>query len=261
MSTAAPASTVKGRVDLDSTRNALEQLGLVHGAETLPELLNEAVRDNLAAHRFLDKLLAAELTRREERRIKTSLRLSGLPPGQTLGNFDWAFQPGIERAKIETLATCSWIREHATVLIQGPPGTGKTHLAVALGVKAVENGFSVAFYRLEDLLHAMKQDADVPPRRLRGKKYLKVSLLAVDEVGFQPMSRQEASLFFRLVSYRYQRGATLITTNKAVKDWPEILAGDEVMATALLDRLLHHCQVLNIKGRSYRLRELERLLK
>jgi DNA replication protein DnaC len=128
-------------------------------------------------------------------------------------------------------------------------------------VKAIENGFSVAFYRLEDLLHVLKQDTDVPPRRLRGKKYMKVSLLIVDEVGFQPLSRLEASLFFRLVSYRYQRGSTLITTNKAVKDWPEILAWDEVMATALLDRLLHRCHVLNIKGRSYRLRDLERMLK
>jgi len=253
--------TVQGKVDLDSTRAALEQLGLVHVAESLPQMLNEAVKENLAAHRFLDKLLAAEVGQREERRIKTSLKLSGLPPGQTLGNFDFSFQPGIERSKIETLSTCAWIREHATLLVVGPPGVGKTHLAVALGAKAVENGFSVAFYRLEDLLHAMKQDAEVPPRRLRGKKYLKVSLLIIDEVGFQPMTRQEASLFFRLVSYRYQRGSTLITTNKGVKDWPEILAGDEVMATAILDRLLHRCHVLAIRGRSYRLRELEKLMK
>jgi len=138
---------------------------------------------------------------------------------------------------------------------------GKTHLAISLGVKAVENGFGVAFFRLEDLLHALKRDAEIPPRRLKGKKYLKVSLLIVDEVGFQPMTRQEASLFFRMVSYRYGRGSTLITTNKSVKDWPEILAGDEVMATALLDRLLHRSYVLNIKGRSYRLKELERMLK
>jgi DNA replication protein DnaC len=141
------------------------------------------------------------------------------------------------------------------------PGVGKTHLAVALGVKAVENGFSVAFFRLDDLLHEMKKDADIAPQKLRRKKYLKVALLIVDEVGFQAMSRQEASLFFRVVSYRYRRGATLITTNKAIKDWPEILAGDEAMATALLDRLLHRSHVFNVKGRSYRLRDLERLLK
>jgi len=255
----APA-TPQGRVDLDGTRAALEQLGLAHTAETLPQLVSDAVKENLAVHRFLDKLLAAELGRREERRIRTSLLLSGLPTGQTLGNFDWSFQPGIEKPQVETLATCAWIREHATVLIQGPPGTGKTHLAVALGVKAVEHGFSVAFFRLEELLHAMKQHADVPPQRLKGKKYLKAALLVIDEIGFQPMTRQEANLFFRLVSYRYQRGSTLITTNKAVKDWPEILAGDEVMAAAILDRLLHRCHVLNIRGRSYRLRDLEKLL-
>lgn len=252
---------VKARVDLDATKGALEQLGLVHAAEQLPHLLNEAVKDDLAAHHFLDRLLAAEHTRREERRIKTSLRLSGLPTGQTLSDFDWSFQPSIDRKRVETLATCAWIQEHETVILAGPPGIGKTHLAVALGVKAVENGFSVAFYRLEDLMHAMKADADVPTRRLRQKKYLKVSLLIVDEVGFQPMTRQEASLFFRLVSHRYQRGATVITTNKAIKEWPEVLAGDEVMATALLDRLLHRCHVLSLRGRSYRLKELEKMLK
>jgi DNA replication protein DnaC len=125
----------------------------------------------------------------------------------------------------------------------------------------VENGFSVAFFRLDDLLHAMKQDAELSPQALRRKKYVNVALLIIDEMGFQPMSRQEASLLFRLVSFRYGRGSTLITTNKSVKDWPEILAGDEAMATALLDRLLHHCHALNIKGRSYRLRDLERMMK
>ena len=244
----------KGRVDLDRTRQSLEQLGLTHASEQLSELVNQAVKKNLSAHRFLDELLSCETANREERRIKTSLRLSGLPPGQTLGNFDYGFQPAVKKSRIETLATCEWIREYETVLLQGPPGVGKTHLAVALGVKAVENGFSVAFFRLDDLLHAMK------PKALRRKKYVNVAMLIIDEVGFQTMSRQEAGLFFRLVSSRYQRGATLITTNKSVKDWPEILAGDEVMATALLDRLLHRCHVLNIKGRSYRLRDLERAL-
>jgi DNA replication protein DnaC len=130
----------QGRVDLDATRAQLEQVGLVHAAERLAELVEESVKGNEPAHRFLDRLLAAESGEREMRRIRTSLRLSGLPPGLTLGGFDFAFQPSVEKSRVETLATCSWIREHATVLMQGPPGVGKTHLAVALGVKAVENG-------------------------------------------------------------------------------------------------------------------------
>jgi DNA replication protein DnaC len=259
--TAQAKSKVQGRVDLDRTREYLERLDMSYASDRVGELVTEAVKNKQPVHRFLDRVLKEELDRREESRIKTSLRLSGLPTGQTLDNFDFGFQPSIDRSRIETLATCEWIREHETVLLQGPPGVGKTHLAVALGVKAVQNGFSVAFFRLEDLLHALKADADVPSQKLRRKKYLKVALLIIDEVGFQPLDRQEASLLFRLVSYRYQRSSTLITTNKAVKGWAEVLANDVVMTTALLDRLLHHCHVLNIKGRSYRLRDLEKLMK
>jgi DNA replication protein DnaC len=246
------------KVDLDATREKLGRLGLVHATDHLAETLGDAVKDSWPPHRFLDQLLEHELRIREERRLKTALRLSGLPTGQTLGKFDFAFEPSVERSRIETLATCSWIREKESLLMQGPPGVGKTHLAIALGVRAVENGFSVAFHRLEDLLDALKRDADVSPQRLRRRKHMNVALLIIDEVGFEPMTRQEASLFFRLVSYRYGRGSILITTNKGVSEWPEVLAGDEVLTTAILDRLLHRSHVLNITGRSYRLRELER---
>ena len=248
------------KVDLDATREKLGRLGLVHATDRLAETLGDAVKDSWPPHRFLDQLLDHELRVREERRLKTSLRLSGLPTGQTLGTFDFAFQPSVERSRIETLATCSWIREKESILMQGPPGVGKTHLAIALGVRAIENGFSVAFHRLEDLLDALKRDADVSPQRLRRRKHMNVALLIIDEVGFEPMTRQEASLFFRLVSYRYGRGSILITTNKGISEWPELLAGDEVLTTAILDRLLHRSHVLNITGRSYRLRDLERIV-
>jgi DNA replication protein DnaC len=253
-----PRSATHPPVDLDVTRERLGKLGLVHAAEQLATWLGEAVAEEMPPHRFLDRMLEHELRQRDERRVRTSLVLSGLPTGQTLGNFDFAFQPALERSRIETLATGQWIRENRTLLIQGPPGVGKTHLAIALGMRAVELGFGVVFYRLEDLLTALKRDADLPTRRLRSKKYLSTSLVIIDEVGFEPMTRQEASLFFRLVSHRYQRGSILITTNKGIRDWPEVLAGDEILATAILDRLLHNSHVLDIKGRSYRLRDLER---
>jgi len=261
MTKTAPPREHPERVQLDTLRERMETLGLNHAAEALNEHISDGVKNDRPPHAVLERLLTAELSRREERRVGTSLKLSNLPQGMTLGGFDYGFQPGIDRKQIETLATCAFIKERASLILQGPPGVGKTHLMTALGIAAIEHGFSVAFYRLEDLLHEMRKDADVPPARLRRKKYFNVAYLAIDEVGFEPMTRADASLFFRLVSYRYMRGSTAITTNKSIKDWPGIFAGDEAMTAAILDRLLHKSHVLNIRGRSYRIQDLERMLK
>lgn len=248
------------KLNIDTTRQQLGQLGLAHASDAIDTLLAAAVKKETSPHAFLSDILTAELEGREERRVKTSLRLSGLPAGQTLANFDFAFQPAIERSRIETLATSGWVQGCETVLLQGPPGVGKTHLAIALGVKAIEQGFSAQFLRFDELLTQLKRDAHLPPAKLRRKKYLSTALLIIDELGFETMDRQEASLFFRLITYRYERGAILITTNKSIRDWTELLAGDEVLAAAILDRLLHHATLINIKGRSYRLRDLEAAL-
>jgi DNA replication protein DnaC len=134
-------------------------------------------------------------------------------------------------------------------------------LAIALGVKAIKNGFSVQHYVLDDLMHMLKGDAAIPPRRLKAKRYLNSALLVIDEVGFRPLDRAEANLFFRLVSARYEKGSIILTSNKHVRDWPEIFADDEILTTAILDRLLHHVHIIHIDGRSYRLREIDGLLK
>ena len=138
-------------------------------AEHLTDCLAHSAKSELPAHAFLDRLLDIELNEREERRVKTSLRLSGLPTGQTLASFDFAFQPSVERSQIDTLGTGTWVRAKETLLIQRPPGVGKTHLSVALGVKAIENGFSVTFYRLEELLAALRANAGRPRRRTPGR--------------------------------------------------------------------------------------------
>jgi len=249
------------RQDVESLRRRLNALHLSFAAEALSDLLTEAVKHGLGAPAFLDLLLRLELERQEERRLKQALKISHLPARQTLSNFEFGFQPSVQRSRIETLATCGWIAERQALLIQGPPGVGKTHLAVALGVKAIECGFSVTFYRVDELLHQLKKDAALSPTRLKHRKYMAASLLAVDEMGYQPFTREEANLFFRVVNYRYQRGSIAITANKPIMKWPEMLGGDEVLATAILDRLLHGGHVLDIRGRSYRLKDLEEDLK
>jgi DNA replication protein DnaC len=246
---------------LEPVAEKLTALGLDHPAGCLPELVEEATREKLAPLPFLDLVLTRQLERKDERRVATMLKLSGLPPGKTLEGFDWSFQPRVDRRQLDTLATCSYVREKTNVLFLGPPGVGKSHLAAALGVKAIKNGFSVAHFVLDDLMHVLKADAAIPPARLRAKRYLNAGLLIVDEVGFRPLDRAEANLFFRLVSARYEKGAIILTSNKHVRDWPEIFAGDEILTTAILDRLLHHVVVVHIDGRSYRLRDLDALLK
>lgn len=179
---------------------------------------------------------------------------------KTLEAFDFGFQPRVDRGKIDALATCAYVRAAENVLFMGPPGVGKSHLAVALGVRAIKNGFSVQHYVLDDLMHMLRGDAAVPPRRLKAKRYLNAALLVIDEVGFRPLDRVEANLFFRLVSARYEKGSIILTSNKHVRDWPEIFAGDEILTTAILDRLLHHVHIVHIDGRSYRLRDIDGLL-
>ena len=246
--------------DVDALRKRLDALRLSFAAEALGDLLTDAVKESLNCAAFLDALLRLELERQEERRIKQAIKISHLPTGQTVSNFDFAFQPSVSRSKIESLATCQWIAECRSLLVQGAPGVGKSHLVAALGLCAIETGFSVCFLRIDELLHQLKRDAEVSPSRLKHRKYMASSLLIIDEMGYQPFTREEANLFFRVVNYRYERGSTAITTNKGISEWPVMLADDEVLASAILDRLLHSAVVLNVQGRSYRLRELEQEL-
>ena len=182
------------------------------------------------------------------------LQQARMPWIKTLEQFDFDFQPAIDRKVIRSLAGLAFVQRAENVILLGPPGVGKTHLAIALGVKAAEAGHRVLFLTLEEVMNRLKraQQEKRLERQLQQLTYPKV--LIVDEIGYLPLERQEASLFFRLVARRYEKGSIILTSNKGFADWGEIFA-DQVVATAILDRLLHHATTLNIKGESFRLKE------
>ena len=169
-----PRRTAGPTVTLDPVAAKLATVGLDYPASCLPELVEEATREKLTPLAFLDQILTRQLERKDERRVVTMLKLSGLPPGKTLEDFDWTFQPRADRRQIETLATCSYLREKTNVLFLGPPGVGKSHLAAALGVKAIKNGFSVAHFVLDDLMHVLRAEAAIPPARFAGQAVLQL---------------------------------------------------------------------------------------
>jgi DNA replication protein DnaC len=247
-----------GTAELDRTRALLVDAGFEHVPQVLPELIEQGVKDKLALGPFLELVCSAEKDFREERRVRTSLKLSGLSTAKTLDSFDFAFQRGVHKGKVELLATCEFAKRRENVLLLGPPGVGKTHLATGLGIRAIQNGFSVAFMSADELIEQLRRDDATANRRIRRRKYMNTSVLIIDELGFQAFDRRDAHLLFKVISYRYERGATIITSNKSIREWPEMLAGDDALATAILDRLLHHCHVVQIDGRSFRLREIEK---
>jgi DNA replication protein DnaC len=244
--------------DLDRTRQLLRDLGFERVPEVLAELLEANVKSDGNRVELLESVLRTEREFREERRVRTSTRLSGLPAGRSLQSFDFGFQRGVDKGRIELLATAEFVARRENVLLLGPPGVGKTHLASGLGVKAIEAGFSVSFLSADGLIQQMLRDEQA--QRPRQRKFMNIGLLIIDELGFQALDRRSAALLFRVISHRYEKGSVVITSNKSIREWPEMLAGDEVLATAILDRLLHHCHVVAIDGDSWRLRHLQEQL-
>ena len=235
-------------------RQALEHLGLAEAATGLDSRLEAAAQKQLPYADFLAALLASETSVRRERYLRARTRLAHLPFQRTLDQFDFRFQPSIDKRQIKELATLTFVSEAANILFLGPPGVGKTHLAVALGLRAIEHGFGVYFVRAQDLFEDLRRAQAEHRLDRRMRVYLAPKLLIIDEFGVWPYDRLAATAFFSLVSARYERGSILLTSNKGFGEWGEVL-GDPVIATAILDRLLHHSHVLNIRGESYRLRE------
>lgn len=235
----------------------LTKLRLGFVAERLDAMLSEAARGEPTYLDFLDGLLREEVGSKQRKRVAMGIQIAHFPSVKTLDAFDFAFQPSVDKKLIQELATGRFVSQAENVLLFGPPGVGKTHLAVALGRAIVEAGHSALFVTATSLL-AMLGRAETEGKLAEQLSfYTKPKLLVVDELGYLPFEKRSAHLFFQLVVRRYERGSMLVTTNQPVTQWGQVF-GDEMIASAILDRLLHHSHTVIIQGESYRLKQKKR---
>jgi DNA replication protein DnaC len=233
---------------------ALKRLQLTHLRETLAAVLSEAAKEEWTYLEFLDQILRREVDAKQGKRIRMAMQIAHFPCVRTIEGFDFGFQPTADERLIRELSTGNFIAHGENILIFGPPGVGKSHLAIGLGRKIVEQGHTVRFTTATALLAVLGKAETEGGLSDKLIEFCKPRLLIIDELGYLPFERRAAHLFFQLVNRRYEKGSLLVTTNQRVSEWG-IVFGDEVLATAILDRLLHHSHTLLITGESYRLRE------
>lgn len=242
---------------LERLESQLSRLKLFHTREKLSSLLENASKHNASYSDFLEELLTDEVSTKNDKNILMRTTLARLPYVKPLESFDFSFQPSIDAKQIRELAACRYIGNADNIVLLGPPGVGKTHLAVALGIKAIHLGHRVLFMSATALIATLARAYQDNRLEEKLKLFSQPHLLIVDELGYIPVDRHGANLLFQLVCRRYEKGSMILTSNQRFGDWGEIF-GDPIIATAILDRLLHHSITVNIKGESFRLKEKKR---
>jgi DNA replication protein DnaC len=242
------------KLDMAQLRETLLSLKLDCIAENLDALCNQAAQEKWTYATFLGQLLDEEVAIRDQRRLAVTTKMARFPFHKTLEQFDFDFQPSVEKRRLQELSSLRFVADGSNVLLLGPPGVGKTHLAIGLGVKALEAGLSTYFVSVPELIDLVNQDAQRGQLPKRMQQLCKPRVLILDEMGYLPLERQVATFLFQLVAKRYEKGAIIVSSNKSFSEWGELFT-DQVLATALLDRLLHHSALINIRGQSYRLKE------
>jgi DNA replication protein DnaC len=249
----APAAMITP-AQLDRLAEHLRKLRLLKSGERLEAVLQEAAARELPYAEFLEQILGEEVAAKTSKNIAMRTAMARFPFVKPLETFDFTYQPSIDKKQLLQLASCHYLEHGDNVIVLGPPGVGKTHLAVSLGLKAIEAGYRVLFTTAAHLIAVLTKAHAEGRLDEKLKVYTTPRLLIIDEIGYLPIDRIGANLFFQLISRRYERGPMILTSNQSFGAWGEVF-GDRIIATAILDRLLHHAVTLNIRGNSYRLKE------
>ena len=237
----------------EQTLNFVNTLNLKGIGNSLDEIINDAEIKKDSYITFLNTLFTTEISYRIKRRVERNMTGAHFPVIKKIDNFDFGRVKGIGKSEAVNLLDCRWIDNRENVLFFGPPGIGKTHLAIAFGVAAAEKGYKVCFERITNLIKLLKTAEIQKTSEYRIRRIMKSDLMIIDEIGYTPIEKREANLFFNMISEMYEKLSIIITSNKSFDSWAEMM-GDSVMTTALLDRLLHHARVFTMDGESYRIK-------